>query len=164
MTPAFFLHLIWSRRWLVLVVTLLTAATAYWTVLNSTERYTATTTLVLDFGEAGPFDQSPLPRQQNAAYLATQLDIIQSNRVADHALRNASEEVLASLASEHLSEFNAQRYDEPDAWRRLIGGVLGQLQALTTRDSRVVALKFTSVDPDRMRARTSVAGVILNSR
>ena len=149
MSPGFFFKLLWSRRWLIIFAALVAAGTGYVMASKSVRQYTATTSLVLDFGDSGPFEQSALPRQMGASYFATQIDIIKSQRVAEEALRALPASELQELASEHLSDYKAARIDTDEAWRRLVALVIDKLRVTTSRDSRVVSLSYSSVDPER---------------
>ena len=156
MSPEFILHLLWSRRWVILAVAAVAIGTAYYLSLTTEPRYTASTTLVLDFGDAGPFDQALFPRQMGSSYLATQVDIIRSPRVADLAIASLEVEDQQRLSVEHLSEYEPDRLQEPQYRQRLIDSVIGGLVVSTERDSHVISLAFTSVDRD-------LAAVVANS-
>ncbi len=147
MSPEFILNLLWSRRWVILAVTVFSIASAYYLSLTTEPEYTAKTTLVLDFGDAGPFDQTVFPRQMGSSYLATQVDIIKSARVADLAIADLEDSDLAGLAREHLRGFDPSQFNSPEARQRLIDSVLGVLVVSTERDSHVITLAFTSADP-----------------
>jgi uncharacterized protein involved in exopolysaccharide biosynthesis len=131
----------------ILVVTAFAVASAYYLSLTTEPEYTARTTLVLDFGDAGPFDQTAFPRQMGTSYLATQVDIIKSARVARLAIANLEDADRAALAREQLRGFDASQLQSPEARQRLIDSVLGLLVVSTERDSHVITLAFTSADP-----------------
>ena len=147
MSPSFFFQLLWSRRWLISLVALTSVGMGYLLSADRVPRYTAAATLVLGFDEAGPFDQTALPRYLNSSYVATQVDIIKSHVVADRALRDMEQSDREAVAAEHLSEYHVERLDDAGSWRRLVESVLGELNVSTARASRVVALRFTSIDP-----------------
>jgi len=148
MTPEFLIHLFWSRRWLILFVMLLTMASGYLWTLTATPQYKATTTMVLSFTDGGPFEESGMPRQNNASYLATQIDIIQSRRVASAALMALPRENLEILAADYLTDFNIARAKSEELIQILEAFVLETLEVDALRESRVVALRFTSSDPE----------------
>jgi len=147
MSPEFLFQLIWSRRWLILLVGAIAIASTYYLATTADPRYTATTTLVLDFGDASPFEQSAYPRQTNTAYLATQIDIIRSLRVADEAITGMEESDRTQLAKEYISDYNANRLREPEYRQRLLEMIVGNLETTIGRESRVLSLSFTSTDP-----------------
>ncbi len=147
MTPEFLIHLFWSRRWLILFVMLLTMASGYLWMLAAVPQYKATTTMVLSFTDGGPFEETGMPRQNNASYLATQIDIIQSRRVASDALKSLPRENLEILAGDYLTDFNIARAKSEELIQILEAFVLETLEVDALRESRVVALRFTSSDP-----------------
>jgi polysaccharide biosynthesis transport protein len=146
-TPAFLFQLIWSRRWLIALVTVITVASAWFISTTTNRNYTATTTLVLNMGEVGPFDQATLTGRQDIGYLETQMDIIRSRRVAAAAINTLPEEELRSLVADNLQGYSVAQLQESDVHNRLVTAVLENLVVQTTRDSRVIALAYTSETP-----------------
>ena len=157
MTPSFLFQLIWSRRWLILIVTLVTVVTAWYISSRATHHYSATTTIVLNVGEVGPFDQTTLSRQ-DIGYLDTQIDIIRSRRVAAAALDSLPPELLSAFATEHLG--TATLPEQGPARDKLISAALENLSVQTSRDSRVIALVFSSMRP---AVAAAVADAFANS-
>lgn len=148
MNTAFVFKLLWSRRWLIALVAIMTVAAGYAFATQRAPRYTSTATIVLSFGEAGPFDQSSSARQFAAPYFATQIDILKSRRVADEALRALPDADLTRLAKEHIGDYFASRLANEETWQKLVASVLEKLRISTARESRVVGLEFTSIHPD----------------
>jgi polysaccharide biosynthesis transport protein len=146
-TPAFLFQLIWSRRWLIALVTVITVASAWFISTTTNRNYTATTTLVLNMGEVGPFDQANLTGRQDIGYLETQMDIIRSRRVAAAAVAMLPEEELRSLVADNLQGYSVAQLQDSDVHNRLVSAVLENLVVQTTRDSRVIALAYTSETP-----------------
>jgi uncharacterized protein involved in exopolysaccharide biosynthesis len=77
-----FLRVLKERFALILLTTLVTLGVAAWYSLEQPERYTATTYLVLNLDGASPFDNTAVPAQMTSSYVATQMDIIRSQKVA----------------------------------------------------------------------------------
>lgn len=153
MTPEFIMHLLWSRRWLILVVTLVTMASAWWWAETAEPQYKATTTLVLSFNEGGPFeDTGTVNRQQQQSFLTTQIDIINSRRIARDALGLLSREHLEQLSSEFMPTFDARRVETPELIAALEGYMLENLEVDAMRESRVVALRYTSTSRETAAA------------
>lgn len=148
MTPTFLFQLIWSRKWLIVLVTLLTVASAYFLASRAVQRYTATTTLVLEVRDVGPFDQTGLARPNETGQLETQTDIIRSRRVAAAALNALPDDLLRALADEQLGDYRFDTLKEGASWEKLITAVLDELIVLTTRESRVIALQMRSATPE----------------
>ncbi len=77
-----------SRFYLVLLALVVTVGVT-WQITNSLpKKYSATTGIVLNFRSAGPFGSSAIPAQFLSKYLATQVDIIQSHKVAKKVVEN----------------------------------------------------------------------------
>jgi polysaccharide biosynthesis transport protein len=146
-TPAFLFQLLWSRRWLIALVTVITVASAWFISTTTNRNYTATTTLVLNMGEVGPFDQASFTGRQDIGYLETQMDIIRSRRVAAAAIDTLPEEQLRSLVADKLQGYSVGQLEDSDVHNRLVSAVLENLSVQTTRDSRVIALAYTSETP-----------------
>jgi protein tyrosine kinase modulator len=147
-TPSFLFQLIWSRRWLIALVMAITIASAWYVMSKTVQSYTATTTIVLNVGEIGPFDQGSITGRQDTGYLETQIDIIKSRRVATAALEGLSPEMLAQLAKDEFPGDAGAANLESDASRnKLITAALDNLTVATTRDSRVMALQYVSDTP-----------------
>ncbi len=144
MTPSFLFQLIWSRRWLIALVMVLTVASAWFISSSALQRYTATTTIVLNTAEVGPFDQAALTGRQDIGYLETQLDIIRSRRVASAAIEQLPDEQLRALVDDNLPGYSVAQLQNSDVRNKLISGVLEDLTVLTTRDSRVITLTYST--------------------
>lgn len=107
-------------------------------------KYTASTSLVLDGRTADPILGSVLPSQLMPGYLATQIDIIASDRVAQRV-----------VALTQLDQVPVLR----DQWQEATGGngdirtwigtiLKQQLEVLPSRDSSVLKLSFSGNDPN----------------
>jgi uncharacterized protein involved in exopolysaccharide biosynthesis len=81
MTLQQFLLILWARRKLVLFTFLGTVLTTTVVSLLLSEEYTATTAVVLDVKSPDPIAGMVLPGLMAPGYMATQMDIITSDRV-----------------------------------------------------------------------------------
>lgn len=86
MTPIQYLRIVWPRKWLVLAFTLLSTAIGVAVALHMPKQYKATTSLVVEV-RADPVLGALAPALSSPAYLATQIEIIGSDRVAQRAVR-----------------------------------------------------------------------------
>lgn len=78
-----FLVIMKSRYLLILFTLAITIATAAVLTMLTPNRYVATASVVLNFNDTNPFEQSSIvPAQLASSYIATQLDIIRSQNVA----------------------------------------------------------------------------------
>lgn len=136
--------LILRARWKVVLATFLVVVLGTLSIsLSLPKQYTATTTLVVDFKGMDPILGIMLPAQMMPGYMATQMDIIQSHKVAV--------DVVKAL---RLTENPAAR----EQWRGETGGrgtpedwfadvLLNKLDVKPSRESNVVEIAWTGSDP-----------------
>lgn len=136
--------LVLRARWLsaLFVAVSVVAAVAVLTLLLP-KRYTATAAVVLDVKSPDPIAGMVLPGMIVSSYMATQADVLRSERVAIRALQSLD------------------MFDHPDQrsrWRRATQGigdfrswlaqsVLADLEVKPARDSNVIGVSYTSPDP-----------------
>src|SRR4051794_36473586 len=82
-----FLSVLRARRWVVLTVLALTVSTTLVISLLLPKQYTATASVVVDF-KPDPISAVMFGGMASPAFMATQVDIIQSDRVAQRVVRN----------------------------------------------------------------------------
>jgi polysaccharide biosynthesis transport protein len=82
MSFSLLLDIVRTRFGLILFTMLVTVGSAAALTFTAPKRYVATTSMVLNFEQDGPFDSATIPAQLSASYLSTQLDIIRSQKVA----------------------------------------------------------------------------------
>jgi capsular polysaccharide biosynthesis protein len=106
-------------------------------------RYRSETTIVIDYKGMDPVSGSTQPAQALPGYLATQIDIIQSHRVALRVVRKLK---LADnpVAKQQWMEATAGKGNTEDWLSDLL---LDKLDVVPTRDSSVIAVQYTSQDP-----------------
>lgn len=149
--------LILRARWLsgaiVLGIVLLAAALL---TLVSPRQYTAAASVVLDVKSPDPIAGSPMQAMAISSYMATQADVLSSERVIVGALKEL-------------------KYDEnpklKEAWQEDTGGrsdflswlsqrILKKFEVLPARESNVVTVTYTSTDPEEA---ARVANAIVRS-
>ncbi|MEO8804593.1 MAG: chain length determinant protein EpsF [Burkholderiaceae bacterium] len=107
------------------------------------KRYTAVAALVLDVKSPDPIAGMVLPGMNVSGYMATQVDVLRSERVALRALQSlrleesATQKAAWERATEGRGDFRA--------W--LADAVLNDLDVKPARDSNVMSVAFTSTDP-----------------
>ncbi len=139
MNPRQLLLILKARWWLVLLILILAVAGTYTVSLYLPKKYTATTALMVDIRSRDPIAAMLMP-----ASMATQEDIIRSDRIAQRVVKNL-----------RLDENAVVR----EQWREATGG-RGRLEVwlaellqkqLTVipprRDSNILTLEYTAVDP-----------------
>lgn len=136
--------LILRARWLIVVGVLGTVvATTLIVSVLLPRQYTADTALVIDAKSADPIAGAILPPQMMAGYMATQVDIINSNRVA--------ERVVALLKLDEVPAVREQWQAEADGkgdlrvW--LAEALQKKLVVKPSRESNVINIAFTGADP-----------------
>jgi chain length determinant protein EpsF len=143
MTISQFLNVLRARIWIVLGVLASVVAIVMGVSFLLQKEYTATTTLVVDNKGMDPVFGVMLPAQMMPGYLATQVDIIQSHKVAV--------EVVKAL---RLSETPGAREQWTDAtdgkgtiedWFADL--LLKKLDVKPSRESSVIELAFSGSDP-----------------
>ena len=77
-----FLLILYARKWIILGVLLLTVSVTAAVSFSLPKEYSAATTLIVDSKSKDPFTGQFLPSQMFPGYMATQIDIIKSSKVA----------------------------------------------------------------------------------
>jgi len=144
MTLRQFLRILRARFGVIcaIVVVVFVAALAVSLVLP--QKYSAQTALVVDAKSSDPIAGSTIPSQMMAGYIATQVDIIGSDRVARRVVE------LAGL--EHLPQFQEQWQAATEgagdikAWLATV--LKSRLEVKPARESNVIQIGFTGSDPE----------------
>ena len=137
-----FLLILRARLWIVLGTVLAVVGTALAVSLLLPKQYTAQTALVVEF-KADPLIGAMLPAQMVPGYMATQVDIINSSRVAQR--------VVNLLGMDQSPAIVAQWQDETEG-RGSIGVWLADLLQLKldvqpSRESNVINIGYEGADP-----------------
>ena len=132
-----------ARYRIVLVAALVTVCVALAVSLTTPKTYIATSAVVVDVKSADPIAGSILPALTQPSYMATQLDIIQSDRVASR--------VVTMLKMDQGDDVKAAWLKATDGKGTLVswlaGGLRGALDAKPARDSNVIAISYKGRDP-----------------
>lgn len=126
MSLQYFLKVIRSRMWLILLTALVAVGAGIFFTLSQPQRYASTTSLLINYGADNPFDDERLPAQLADSHLATQVDIIRSRHVA---LRVVEQLGMAS---------------DPDSADSTATRLLRNLDVEPARESRLVQITFES--------------------
>jgi chain length determinant protein EpsF len=86
MTLKHILQVVWARKWLVLALTILVSAAGITTVKMLPRQYTAESTMVVEM-RIDPVLGTLAPSLAAPAYMATQIEIMRSERVAERAVK-----------------------------------------------------------------------------
>ncbi len=143
MTLQQFLLILWARRKLVLAIFLGTVLTTTVVSLLLPKEYTASTAVVLDVKSPDPIAGMVLPGMMAPGYMATQIDIINSDRVATRVVKML-----------HLDENpNIQeQWQEATEGKGQLGPWLAQLlqkrlEVRPSRESNVITITYSGANP-----------------
>ncbi|HKQ25470.1 MAG TPA: chain length determinant protein EpsF [Burkholderiales bacterium] len=137
-----------ARHRLILITTLVTVVAAVALNLTLPRKYSANTSLVINIKGVDPITGAVLPAEAMPSYMATQVDIIHSHAVALKVVKALK---LADSATER------QRFQQTgnpgliEDW--LAGRLLRKLDIKPSRESRIMEVVYTDVDP-QLAART----------
>jgi chain length determinant protein EpsF len=107
------------------------------------KHYKAEASVVADLKNAGPLDDNAWPSALVERYSGTQVDIIQSDRVA----RDVVDRLHLSKMPEIVAEWRASRYYEPDNFVPWAARWLQKhLAVQSSRESNVISIRFSSTD------------------
>lgn len=132
-----------ARLWLILFTLAVTVGTTAAITFAMDPSYTAQTTLVVDFGSKDPMGANSLPMQLSASYMATQMDILKSQRVAKKVVESLGLEQNPAIRDSYMAA--TQGKGSLNAW--LAESLVRNLEIEPSHDSRVVALSYTATDP-----------------
>lgn len=143
MTIQQFILMLWARQKLVFAMTGATMALALAISLIMPKEYTAATSLVIDVKSPDPIAGVVLQGMMAPGYMATQADIINSDRVARRVVK------LLGLADDPEALAQWQRASKgKGSFEAYYGDLLqGKLSVRPSRDSNVINIGFAAKDP-----------------
>jgi protein tyrosine kinase modulator len=137
------LDIVKSRFFLIVLTLLVTVGIAGALTFLEPKRYVGTTSLVLNLEEESPFERTAVPAALSSNYLATQLDIIRSQKVA---LRVVQQERLANEPGWKQAYADAEQTTVPiEYW--IASQIMANVEAEPLQNSRVVNLSYQSLAP-----------------
>jgi chain length determinant protein EpsF len=137
-----FLRIVWARKWLVLGLFVLVAAGGITTTFMLPRLYTADTSLVVEM-RLDPALGALAPALAAPSYMATQVEILRSERVASRAVKILGVERSAAAVAQWREATQAKISLE-----RYFAGVLQRgLSVDPGRGSSIITLYFTAPDP-----------------
>lgn len=136
--------LILRARWLVATLALaVTVATTLVVSLILPKNYTATVSLVVDSKSKDPITGMMLPSQLLPGYLATQVDIIQSQNVALRVVDGLKLTTFPAVQQ----DFQASTDGQGDIRQWMAELLLKKLEVTPSRESSVIQVSFSGSDP-----------------
>ncbi len=144
MTFQQFLLILWARRKVVLYTFLATVLTTVIVSLVLPKQYSASTTVVIDVKSPDPIAGMVLPGMMAPGYMATQVDIINSDRVAQRVVRALRLDQVPVIRDQWQEATEGK--GDIAVW---MGGLLQRnLEVKPSRESNVIEIRFTGADPD----------------
>ncbi|UCV29989.1 chain length determinant protein EpsF [Ferribacterium limneticum] len=143
MTLQQFLLILWARRKLVIYIFLGTIFTVLGISLILPEEFSASTAVVLDVKSPDPVAGVLLPGLMAPAYMATQVDIINSERVANKVVRMLRLDENPTIREQWQEATEGKGQIGP--W--LAALLLKRLDVKPARDSNVITISFSGSHP-----------------
>ena len=144
MTLQQFLLILRARYKIILSILLVTVSTTLAVSLMLPKQYSATTAIVLDVKSPDAVSGMLLPGLASSSYMATQIDIINSSRVAQR--------VVKMLRMDESPAIRSQWMDATDGkgdLKNWLGELLQKrLEVKPSRESNVINIKFSGTDPN----------------
>ena len=137
-----YLHIIWARKWLVLGLFVLVAAIGIPVTLAQPKQYTAETSLIVEM-RLDPALGALAPALAAPSYMATQIEILRSERVASRAVKLLGVERSAAAVGEWREVTKAKIPLERYFADKLSRG----LSVEPARGSNLINLSFSAPDP-----------------
>lgn len=136
-----FLSILKARWWVAVLLLVLTVGTTLGVSLLLPKQYTATATVVIDVKPdpiAGQFAGMLAP-----SYMATQVDVIQSDRVARRVVRNLKLADNPQVRADWLESTGGQ--GDIEAW--IAGRFKTNMDVRPSRESNVISVSYRAPDP-----------------
>lgn len=138
-----FLLILNARKWIILGALLATVAITAAVSLLLPKEYTATTTLIVDSKSKDPFTGQLMPSQMFPGYMATQIDVINSDQVAGRVVRELKLADSPGIREQFMEATKGQGTIEQ--W---LGGVLlKKIRAEPASESSIISISFSGADP-----------------
>jgi chain length determinant protein EpsF len=137
-----YLRILWARKWIVLLVTVLIGAAGIAYVLTMPKVYTAETSLLIEM-RIDPALGALAPALAAPSYMGTQVEILRSERVASRAVKilgvERSAEAVAQWREATKAKISLERY---------FAGVLQRgLSVEPAPGSNILNVRFAAADP-----------------
>lgn len=143
MTLQQFFLILWARRKLVISIFMATVLTTLVVSLLLPKQYSATATVVIDVKSPDPIAGMVLPGLMAPGYMATQVDIINSDRVAQRVVKMLRMDESPVIQEQWRADADGK--GELTAW--LANLLQKKLDVKPSRESNVVEIKFSGADP-----------------
>jgi chain length determinant protein EpsF len=144
MTPHQLLQILRARYKLALLIFALTVGATLAISLMLPKQYSASAALVVDVKSPDPVSGLMLQGMMAPGYMSTQIDIINSDRVAKAVVKLLHMDESATIRQQWQADTNGK--GQLDDW---LAALLAQkLDVKPARDSNVITINYTGTDPD----------------
>jgi len=160
MTPTQFLRILWARRLLVLTGVVLLAGLALAASLVLPRQYVAVAEVIVDLKAPDPVMGTALPQQALYGYMATQVEIVESERVA--------RVVVDAMGLAESDRWNARWLEKTGGTKNLATWLPQRLQkgldVRSSREGNIIRIGYRSNDPEEAaRLANAFADAYLNT-
>lgn len=143
MSPQQLFLILYARKWLVIGVAAFVVGCTVGLSLLLPKKYTAMTSVVVDVKSVDPILGAFMPGQLAPGYMATQIDIITSERVARRVIKLLKLDQAASLREQWRQATDGQ--SEFESW--LVEQLAKRLDVRPSRESSVINIGYVDLDP-----------------
>ena len=134
-----------AKKNIVISIFLVTLLSALLVAFLIPKKYTASTAILLNYKGVDAVTGLALPAQLMPGYVATQIDIIKSRRVASEVI----EKLGIADRAEFKDNFKGDGDDSYSSYKSwLIEQVLASLDVIPSKESSVIVLSYKSPDPE----------------
>jgi len=138
-----FLSIMKARWQVALIIFLVTVSSAIGLSLLLPKKYTAAATLVVDQSRPDPVAAAMYSGNPSPAFMATQVDVLKSERVAQHVIRKL--DLAADPKTREQWMNDTKGAGSIEAW--LVEEIQRALDVKPSRESNVISVSFKSSDP-----------------
>ncbi|MFO1217428.1 MAG: chain length determinant protein EpsF [Burkholderiaceae bacterium] len=138
-----FLSILRGRWPVALLIFALTVGTAIGISMVLPRQYTATATLVVDQSRPDPVAAAIYSGNPSPAYMATQVDVLKSDRIAQQVMRKL--DLASSPKAREQWQKDTGGIGTFELW--LVEGLQASLDVKPSRESNVISVSFKSRDP-----------------
>jgi len=148
MTPQQIFLILRARHKIIFLILSVTVAITLLVSLLLPKQYTVMTAIVLDVRSPDPVSGMLLPGLATTGYMATQVDIINSNRVAQRVVKMLRMDESPAIRNQWMDATDGK--GDLNNW---LGELLQKkLDVKPSRDSNVIDIKFSGTDPNFVAA------------
>jgi succinoglycan biosynthesis transport protein ExoP len=148
MTPQLFLLILRARYKVALFVLIVTVLTTYLVSIRLPKQYTASTSVLIDVKSPDPVAGVVLPGLIAPSYMATQLDIITSDRVAQRVVKLLRLEDSPAIQAQWVEATNGK--GKLNLW--LASLLQRKLEVKPSKESNVISIGFSGTEPSFVAA------------